>query len=325
LFAKKKYSSIDYAIVLCMVAGLALFMHADSTSSAVFHYAGVLMLTISLLCDGAISNVSETIMSQYGVGQDEFIFRMYSIALVAIALAAAYRGDLTDGLLWMSQPGTYHETVVGHEKFVADFHQRSWPVVHKMIVIVLFSSMGFFGSSCSAGITKQFGALAMSITSTARKATTLFLSFFLFNNVCTVEHLLGVLVFITALTAKSLRRSKHHHNHHHHPHGSSSSGKHNKGKKLKSIMGENSNGNNQSFSESFPPTSTIAIERSGSFDSNGVTGVNHNRRRRKIMANGNNNNNNNSTHAGSNQLQLISQGGHVGPIMDHTISNVHVV
>lgn len=70
----------------------------------------------------------------------------------------------------------------------------------------LFSSMGFFGSSCSAAITKNFGALTMSITSTARKATTLFLSFMLFDNTCTLEHVAGIVVFISALTAKSLRR-----------------------------------------------------------------------------------------------------------------------
>lgn len=84
--------------------------------------------------------------------------------------------------------------------------ERTWTVPGKVAVMVLFSSMGFFGSSCSAAITKNFGALTMSITSTARKATTLFLSFFLFNNVCTLEHLVGVFVFISALTAKSLRR-----------------------------------------------------------------------------------------------------------------------
>ena len=66
--------------------------------------------------------------------------------------------------------------------------------------------MGFFGSSCSAAITKNFGALTMSITSTARKATTLFLSFMFFDNNCTLEHLAGIVVFISALTAKSLRR-----------------------------------------------------------------------------------------------------------------------
>ena len=71
LIQRKVYKSADYVIVFAMVAGLALFMHADSTSSAVFEPMGVIMLTISLLCDGAISNVSETIMGHYGVGQDE--------------------------------------------------------------------------------------------------------------------------------------------------------------------------------------------------------------------------------------------------------------
>lgn len=66
--------------------------------------------------------------------------------------------------------------------------------------------MGFFGSSCSAAITKNFGALTMSITSTARKATTLFVSFLVFDNECTLEHVVGICIFISALTAKSLRR-----------------------------------------------------------------------------------------------------------------------
>lgn len=203
VIAKKRYRFLDYFVVLCMVAGLAIFMHADATSSAIFQPLGVIMLTISLVCDGAISNMSENIMKQYGVGQDEFIFRMYSIALVAITAAAAVKGDLRLGMVWMMQPGTYDEMQQG-----VSAEEASWSVFGKFAVVVLFSSMGFFGSSCSAAITKNFGALTMSITSTVRKATTLFLSFFLFNNVCTAEHIVGVVIFIAALSAKSLRRSK---------------------------------------------------------------------------------------------------------------------
>jgi len=132
---------------------------------------------------------------------EQFIFRMYSIALVAISAAAAVKGDLQEGLRWMAQPGTYNELDL-------PIDQRTWSVPGKIAVMVIFSSMGFFGSSCSAAITKNFGALTMSITSTARKATTLFLSFFLFNNVCTSEHLAGIVIFITALTTKSLRRGR---------------------------------------------------------------------------------------------------------------------
>lgn len=140
-------------------------------------------------------------MNQYGVGQDEFIFRMYSIALVAITSAAGVKGDLLAGMSWILQPGTYDEQINN-----VPLDQRSWSPAAKMALMALFSTMGFFGSSCSAAITKQFGALTMSITSTARKATTLFLSFLLFDNECTYQHILGILVFISALTAKSVRR-----------------------------------------------------------------------------------------------------------------------
>lgn len=140
-------------------------------------------------------------MNKFGVGQDEFIFKMYSIALVAITAASISNGDLRSGLVFLLQPGTYAE-----QQSNVPLEERAWSSSGKIGVMVLFSCMGFFGSSCSAAITKNFGALTMSITSTARKATTLFLSFLLFDNTCTFEHIVGIAVFITALTAKSLRR-----------------------------------------------------------------------------------------------------------------------
>lgn len=199
LIAKKRYRWMDYFVVLLMVGGLAIFMHADANSSAVFNSVGIMMLTVSLVCDGAISNMSETIMNNYGVGQDEFIFRMYSIALIAITAAAAVQGDLVEGFYFLTQPGTYAEMDL-------PLSERTWSVGGKWGAMILFSTMGFFGSSCSAAITKNFGALTMSITSTARKATTLFLSFALFDNECTMEHVVGIVVFIGSLIWKSLAK-----------------------------------------------------------------------------------------------------------------------
>ena len=204
LIRRKRYKVIDYIVVLLMVSGLVLFMHADSKSSAIFQPLGIMMLTTSLLCDGAVNNMSEAIMTQYNVGQDEFIYHLYSIAVIGIAGAAYLRGDLNDGIRYMVTPGTWDE-IQGNE---IDVDVRSWSVMGKFMALFLFSSAGFFGSSCSALITKEFGALTMSITSTARKAMTLFLSFALFKeNICTLEHLSGIVLFITALVAKSLRAS----------------------------------------------------------------------------------------------------------------------
>lgn len=200
IVSRKRYKLMDYLVVLLMVSGLAIFMHADSQSSAVFQPLGIVMLTTSLCCDAVINNMSERIMNQYHVGQDEFIYKLYSIALVGIVGAAAFRGDLWEGTRYLLTPGTYQE--------ILDGTTPSWSIHGKIVAIVLFASTGFLGSSCSALITKEFGALTMSITSTARKATTLFLSFALFNNVCTVEHVGGIVLFITALIGKSIRASR---------------------------------------------------------------------------------------------------------------------
>lgn len=197
LIARRRYESRDYAVVGMMVLGLSVFMHADCKTSAIFQPIGVCMLIISLMCDGAVTNVSEAIMNKYHVGQDEYIFNMYSIALVAISVAAACKGELTQGIQFLLVPGTYDE-ILNHDA-------PTWTVGMKIFTIFSFSTLGFFASSCSAAITKHFGALTMSITSTARKATTLFLSFMLFPNKCTLEHIFGILVFILALLGKSIK------------------------------------------------------------------------------------------------------------------------
>jgi len=219
IFWGKRYRLYDYLIVILMVLGLGLFLHADSTTSVVFNPIGILMLTISLLCDGAVINISERLMNRYDVGQDEFIFRSYSIACLAIAIAAAFEGDLSKGIRFLTQPGTWDEVEKSfhyqhHETRILDGTiissvSGSWNVVNKIFVIGLFSTMGFLSSSCSSAITKEFGALTTSVTSTGRKAMTLFLSFALFGNVCTAEHIVGIVLFIFGLTAKSFRVSSH--------------------------------------------------------------------------------------------------------------------
>lgn len=132
----------------------------------------------------------------------QFIFRVYSISLVAVTIVGALRGDLDQGMLWMSEPGTYKEFLDN-----VPMAERTWSVPGKIVVLSLFSSTGFFALSICSAITKNFGALTMSVTSTARKATTLFLSFFLFkDNVFTAGHLVGIVVFVTSLLGKAVLR-----------------------------------------------------------------------------------------------------------------------
>lgn len=72
----KRYGLTDYAIVLCMVFGLAIFMHADATSSAIFQPAGVVMLVSSLCCSSYLrpANASKNLTKSFFFFSFRFFF-----------------------------------------------------------------------------------------------------------------------------------------------------------------------------------------------------------------------------------------------------------
>ena len=199
----KTYRCREYAAAVLLVLGLALFLHADSReSSVVFHPAGIGMMVVSLLCDGAFGNWSEKVMREYRLGHDEFQVQLYFLAFLAVASVALARGELTGGVqFFLFQDGTFDEIMQHNADSPTD-----WAIGkrEKILALFFFSTAGLFGSSCAGAITKNSGALAFSITSTARKAITLFLSFALFHNTCTPEHIAGMIIFLSALVLKSI-------------------------------------------------------------------------------------------------------------------------
>uniref|UniRef100_A0A7S1G179 Sugar phosphate transporter domain-containing protein n=1 Tax=Corethron hystrix TaxID=216773 RepID=A0A7S1G179_9STRA len=196
----KKYRPAEYATVSLMVMGLVVFMRADMKTSAVFAPVGIILLVASLMCDAVLSTNSETLMKTHDINQDEFIFRLYSISLVAMGAAAALDGEMTAGLSFVLRPGTMHEVVHGSVP--------TWTAGGKMAALFVFASTGFLGSSCAGAITKRFSALAMSIVSTTRKAASLFLSFLFFPKECTTQHMVGMAMFVVALFVKSMRAGR---------------------------------------------------------------------------------------------------------------------
>ena len=49
VIARRRYRFLDYVVVILMVTGLCIFMHADANSSAVFHHLGIIMLVRHLV------------------------------------------------------------------------------------------------------------------------------------------------------------------------------------------------------------------------------------------------------------------------------------
>ena len=154
----------------------------------------------SLCCDAIVSNYSELIMNKHKISQDEFQLSIYSTSFVFTFLAASLMGELTLGIKYFFlSPGTISEIDSN------TFDDSVWLIQRKAALFIVFTFFGLCGSSCAGAITKQFGALSMSITSTARKAVTLFISLTLpgFHNKCTGEHIVGIAVFLGGLTLKN--------------------------------------------------------------------------------------------------------------------------
>mmetsp|Transcript_21165 Transcript_21165/g.31388 ORF Transcript_21165/g.31388 Transcript_21165/m.31388 type:complete len:175 (-) Transcript_21165:572-1096(-) len=153
------------------------------------------------MCDGTLNNWSEQMMKSYDLNQDEFHSRLYSVSFVATILAAYLHNELFEGIdLFLLRAGTIPDIEAGNQVDI------TWTQCRKTVVLILFGTSGIMGASCLGAITKRFGALTMALTSTARKATTLFLSFAAFENQCTLEHFVGVFLFLSGLTMKTFNK-----------------------------------------------------------------------------------------------------------------------
>lgn len=194
LLTGRRYKLSDYFVAVIIVTGLIIFLHADS-NAAVFHPLGIFMLGISLMCDGVVNNWSEESMKYYDLGHDEFLFNLYSISLIFTVIAAFFSGDLKLGFTFLLQPGTFEEIKDNSTTF-------SFSPSSKRAAVILMMTTGYFGSSCAFGLTKHFGAFVSSITVTTRKSLTVIFSFFVYHNVCSVEHIVGVIIFLSGLVIK---------------------------------------------------------------------------------------------------------------------------
>jgi len=206
--SKKRYKLFDYLMVIMLVFGLGIFLHADRKNDAVFHPLGVLMLVFSLICDATVVNFSEVMMRKYHISQDEYLQSIYSLSFTVILIVTVVKGELFSGIQnFLLRPGTISEINQTLDSYPQE-KVATYTIAQKVIVIVLFTFTGLFGSSCAAAITKRFGALTMSITSTTRKAATLFISLALpgLHNKCTNEHVVGMSIFLLALFSKAINK-----------------------------------------------------------------------------------------------------------------------
>jgi len=180
LLQKKRYPMKDWMVVILLLIGLATFMQAEIMTSPIFDIRGVVLILIALACDALVLNIQEDVLERYDAHQDEVIFHSFLISSMIMLCVTFMNGELSHGI---------------------DFVQRTgWIAVAEVLV---FAAAGYLGLSCTTAITKHFGALVSSITTTSRKALTLILSFILFPKPFVFQHFIGSVFFVSGLFLKS--------------------------------------------------------------------------------------------------------------------------
>ena len=144
------------------------------------------------------------------MSQDEFQLSIYSISFVAMLIATIIKGEFYSGIQnFFLRPGTITEITEAPLGLYHHYREEpTWTGIKKIVVMLIFTFTGLLGSSCAGALTKQCGALSMSIVSTNKKATTLFISFMApgFNNRCTLQHFIGMAIFLCGTSLKFLSK-----------------------------------------------------------------------------------------------------------------------
>ncbi|CAG5115131.1 unnamed protein product [Candidula unifasciata] len=185
LIQGKKFSLIDITACLCMSVGLILFTLADSSVSPNFNTYGVVLISLALCADGAIGNVQEKTLKQYGASNGEMVLYSYGIGFVYILVGLVVSGSL--------MPAFY---------FCQEHPVETYGYA------VIFSITGYLGLYIVLTMVKSFGALVAVTVTTCRKAVTIVLSFVFFSKPFTFQYLWSGLVVVLGIYLNLYSKNK---------------------------------------------------------------------------------------------------------------------
>ncbi len=187
LYCKRRYPYTDYAAVAFIVVGLIMFINADAKTSSTYDSTGIILLTTSILVDGASLNIQEELMNFYRCRPLEVIFYTNAMSASLMFVLVLCSGELWKGVgfLW-----------------------KSHNLMNGFLSMVLLSFAGFLNATCVSTITKHFGALVSSISSAIRRALALILSFVLFPKPVVPLHFYGFGILSFGVFIKALPRKE---------------------------------------------------------------------------------------------------------------------
>eukprot|EP00996_Jenningsia_fusiforme_P000967 NODE_1881_length_1370_cov_32.289175_g1702_i0.p1 GENE.NODE_1881_length_1370_cov_32.289175_g1702_i0~~NODE_1881_length_1370_cov_32.289175_g1702_i0.p1 ORF type:complete len:352 (-),score=53.96 NODE_1881_length_1370_cov_32.289175_g1702_i0:223-1278(-) len=153
---RKRYQWYSYCAAVSLTTGLVLLSVADSESALNHDVLGVVFISGSLFGDAFISNLQEMIYRDFSPSEGEVILFQRSCGISILLVLSVATGQLKEGVAFVFD----HPSVLGR--------------------IVMFGLAGVSGEYFIMLLTRLFGALSCVLTTSIRKAMTIYLSFLLF-------------------------------------------------------------------------------------------------------------------------------------------------
>ncbi|XP_041358041.1 adenosine 3'-phospho 5'-phosphosulfate transporter 2-like isoform X2 [Gigantopelta aegis] len=146
---------------------------------------GVILILLALCADGAIGNVQEKTLKQFGATNSEMVLYSYGIGFLYILVGMFVMGDIVSAF-----------------QFCRDH------VVETYGYAVIFSITGYIGVNIVLTLVKTFGALVAVTVTTCRKAVTIILSFMFFAKPFTLQYLWSALVVVLGIYLNLYSKNK---------------------------------------------------------------------------------------------------------------------
>ncbi len=205
IFLQKKYKYRDYLVVVLLCLGLVIFLTGNSKQPDANIY-GIALVTLSTLGAASIPMVQEHCMNIYGSLPNEILYFSFIGASTLSLIAAIVTGEFIPGMAFLAS----HDTKLLPNNSNYHSHQHEYHVIKApWLSLIMLCTLGYLGAHCSTAITQHFGSLVNGITSTARKATTIGLSYFLFpeEHPLTIQHAFGSIIFFSGLIMRLFHKS----------------------------------------------------------------------------------------------------------------------
>ncbi|KAM7260410.1 hypothetical protein ACFE04_016151 [Oxalis oulophora] len=182
---RRKYPLHEYISAVLLVVGLILFTLADAQTSPNFSMAGVIMISGALIMDSFLGNLQEAIFTMNPeTTQMEMLFCSTIVGFPFLLVPMIVTGELFTA--WTSC--YQHPYVYG---------------------VLIFEAMAtFIGQVSVLSLIALFGAATTALITTARKAVTLLLSYFIFTKPLTEQHGTGLLFIVMGIILKMLPDNK---------------------------------------------------------------------------------------------------------------------